>query len=144
MGLEATPQPQNQQRWISVYNQNDDDIPPFSFVTPVGVAANGGLVVDAIAEDGDKMAMVTGDTTIPSGEWGLATRDFPTRVTYDSDDGTPAALTIEDWGPKATWWVAKKNVSGWKLIGPAVANMPDVRDLEVDTALIEIEVCRPT
>lgn len=142
MGLDNGGITRIEQRWVTVYNQSGEDIPPLSFCTPVGVAANGGLIVDQVSEDGDKMAMVTGDTWIVAGGWGLATRDFPARVTYDSSDGNPAALTIEDWGPAAGDWLARKDVAGWKLIGPAVDGMPEA-ELTIDTAFIEIEVCRP-
>lgn len=133
----------DEQRWISVYNDTGEEIPPLSFVTPTGVAFNGGIVVGKIGADGDDLAMVTGDDVIPKDSWGRATRDFPTRVQYDTGDGTPATLTLERWGPKANNFKARKNVSGWFLYGPAVSSM-QADDLEVGSSMIELEVCRTT
>jgi len=143
MPLEGFKQPlkNTDQRMIPVYNTSGEPIPPHSFVTPIGVAYNGGLKVAQVTETGDKLAMVTGDTEIASESWGLATCDWPARVAYDAGDGTPAANAIENWGPKAGNWPAKKNVTGWKLVGPAVADMPQA-DLQINTSLIWIEVCR--
>lgn len=132
---------EDERLYISVYNDSGEEIPPLSFVTPIGMAYNGAVVVDGIQEDGDKMAYVTDGVAIPDQSFGRATRDFPCPVTYDSGDGTPAAQSIEEWGPKAGWWAAKKGIAGWKLIGPYQAGMP-TSGLTEDMALIELEVCR--
>lgn len=127
--------------YVSIYNDSGEDIPPLSFVTPIGVAYNGALVVDQVSVDGDKMAFITNDQTIPDQTFGRATRDFPAPVAYDKSDGTPAAQAIENWGPKSGHWQAKKNVSGWKLIGPYQQGMP-TDGITDNMALIELEVCR--
>lgn len=132
-----------QQRYIPVYNDSGEDIPPHSFVTPVGVTYNGGLLIDRVSVDGDKLAMVTDDKWIDDESWGAATCDWPARVKYHAADGTPAARSIENWGPKAGNWDARKNVTGWKLIGPADASMPQT-EVREETAYIGIEVCRPS
>lgn len=134
---------ENERRYFAVYNDSGEEIPPLSFVTPTSMAYNGGIVVDQVSVTGDKMAMVTSEAPIPDETWGLATRDWPAPVQYDSADGTPAAQAIEEWGPKAGFWAAKKSVAGWKLIGPYQAGMETLGPGDVDAvALIEIEVCR--
>lgn len=131
-----------EQRWLRVYNDIGEDIPPFSFVTPKAMAYNGAIEVGKIAEDGDSLAMVTGHEWIKAGSWGRATRDFPARITYDEGTGTPAVGAIEDWGPAVNSFKAKKGRKGWKLIGPGSSGFP-ASEFFPYTALIEVEVCRP-
>lgn len=131
----------DEQRWLSIYNDTGERIPPFSFVTPVANTYNGGFKVQKIAEAGDTLAMVTGPIWTEVDSWGVATRDFPTRVAYEPTDGTPAANSIEDWGPAVGEFKARKNKPNWKLIGPGSADQ-EVPDMHTDTAMIEAEICR--
>ncbi len=109
--------PTQRQRWLSVVNRSDEQIPGFALLrldriinTHISQELLDGQAVykvykpdsDSEAMQNPAMLLVNGPTPIPPGKYGKATQDWPATVLHDGkEDGLPNGFPC---GPKADSW----------------------------------------
>ena len=119
--------PNRQQRWVECINVGATEIPPYGVVQVAG-----SIRLDAVRTiiqvkrpecDGHCNVMVNGLITIPVGEYGVCTNDFPAYALYSG--ATPAVS--ETWGSRASSYFLKKNQRVFIIVGDVDATNTIVR-----------------
>lgn len=139
-GTDATGTMLDGQRWFPVLNTEPEAVPPFSIVEIFDGADDEGLISAKIRKPtgvSGAILALTGPLRIAaysSGtpvvrSTGIATRDGPAWMAYDSDDGTPT--NGESYGAKADFWVGKPGVSDLLVVGAPQTDVTPKRVLVI-------------
>ena len=116
----SIPRPLDALRWFPAKNNNLAAIQPLSLVRVVSMDQDGAYTVDQPNADGQDV-WLTRELQIPSGKYGVITRDFPWWATYDqADDGDPAIGDV--WGAAAGSWLLRKGKGGLLVVGVDTVN----------------------
>lgn len=109
-------------RWLEIYNDGSDDIPPYAVCRVTGVDEGSNIfLVDQPNADSQREIVINGPIGVPAGFYGQAHRADPCTVLYETADGTPASG--EDWGTKNGSWKIHKGNTGFRILGNASDNL---------------------
>jgi hypothetical protein len=104
-----------------VKNTAGEDAPSWAVMKVTGFDTDSGCITVS-KPDSDSLAllMFNGPAGIPAGNFGAATFFTPTRVLYDTGDGTPGvASPPEAWGTGSGSWKLRKGKRGVFALGGA-------------------------
>ena len=105
-------------RWMPCYNSGEETIPPFGLVQIESLTHSGNrplVGVGAPQQDHWQAGMaVNGPVSLPAGEHGLCSSDFPLLVRYDAEGETPAIG--EQWGPASGEFDARPDGTGLTIL----------------------------
>ncbi|MFO0919452.1 MAG: hypothetical protein U0872_14225 [Planctomycetaceae bacterium] len=128
------------QRWFPVLNTEPEAVPPFSIVEIFDGDDDEGFISAKIRKPtgtSGAILALTGPLKIAaysSGTpavraTGMATRDGPAWMAYDSDDGAPT--NGESYGAKADFWVGKPGISDLLVVGAPQTDVTPKRVLVI-------------
>lgn len=100
--------------YLPFVNSHATVVPPYGIMKPLGLDANGFLIVTQPDADDLAHVMVNGKTSVGTGAYGDGTFDNFTPVSFDANDGIP--VQGERWGVKSGNWYAKKDRVGFMAI----------------------------
>lgn len=125
----ATPSYTNPIRWVLVYNDTDDDAPPFACMAAGDVDSQGRVKVTQPANDGQTAGLLfNGATAIPARTPGQGQRSWPSIAAYiPSGEETPVAGEV--LGAVADSWYLSPRLAGFKCIGGSDSGLTNVMPL---------------
>lgn len=129
------------QRWFPIWNTEEEAIPPWSVVEVMdGYVDDSGKIYAKVQKPtgtSGAILALTGRLITPAASsgtpaknpTGMATRDGPAWMAYDSDDGAPT--NGELYGAKADFWVGKPRVSDLLVVGAPQTDVTPKRVLVI-------------